>query len=64
MKFLLNVIKKILYLQSTKSVKGKVSLPFDKNPEEIYLIKDCLQNEIFRSCGDYKSDTLNNSNPW
>ena len=32
---------------------------FDKNPDEIYLIKDCLQNENVVSCGHYKSDTLN-----
>ena len=34
---------------------------FDKNPDEIYLIKHCLQNENALSCGDYKSDTLNKS---
>ena len=34
---------------------------FDKNPDKIYLIKDCLQNENILSCGDYKSDTLNKS---
>ena len=34
---------------------------FDKNPDEIYLIKDCLQNENILSYGHYKSDTLNKS---
>ena len=34
---------------------------FDKNPDKIYFIKNCLQNENNISCGDYKSDTLNKS---
>ena len=34
---------------------------FDKNPDEICLINDCLQNENVFSCRDYKSDTLNKS---
>ena len=34
---------------------------FDKNSDEIYLIKDFLQNENILSCGDYRSDTLNKS---
>ena len=34
---------------------------FDKNPDKIYLIKDCLQNENILSCGDYTCDTLNKS---
>ena len=34
---------------------------FHKNPDEIRLIKDCLQNENILLCGDYKSDTLNKS---
>ena len=34
---------------------------FDKNPDKIYLKKDCLRNENILSCGDYKSDTLNKS---
>ena len=48
-------------VQSTKFIKGKVSQVFDKNPDEMYVIKDCLQNENIISCGDYKSDILNNS---
>ena len=32
-------------VQNTKFLKGKISHMFDKNPDEIYLIKDCLQNE-------------------
>ena len=31
---------------------------FDKNPDEIYLIKDCLQNENILSYEDYGQDTL------
>ena len=34
---------------------------FDKNSDEIYLIKDCLQNENILSCRGFKSDTLNKS---
>ena len=48
-------------VQNTKFVKGKVSQMFHKNPDEIRLIKDCLQNENILLCGDYKSDTLNKS---
>ena len=48
-------------VQSTKFVKGKISQMFDKSPNEIYLIKDCLQNENILSCGHYKRDTLNKS---
>ena len=32
---------------------------FDKNPDEVYLIKDCLQNENILSWGDNKNDTFN-----
>ena len=31
---------------------------FDKNPDEIYLIKDCLQNENILSYENYGQDTL------
>ena len=34
---------------------------FDKNPDEVYLIKDCLQNENILSWGDNKNDTFNQS---
>ena len=47
-------------VQRTK-FKGKISQMFDKIPDKIYLIKDCLRNENILSCGDYKSDTLNKS---
>ena len=39
--------------QSTKFAKGKISQRFDKNLEEIYLIKHFLQKENVLSCGDY-----------
>ena len=45
--------------QNTKFVKGKISQMFDKNPDEIYLIKDFLQNENILSWGDNKNDTFN-----
>ena len=48
-------------VQSTKFIKRKISHIFDKNPDEMYVIKDCLQNENILSCGDYKSNTLNKS---
>ena len=48
-------------VQSTKFVIGKISQMFNKNPDEIYLIKDCSQNENILSCGDYKSHTFNKS---
>ena len=34
---------------------------FDKNKDEIYLIKDCLQNGNILSCADNNSNTLNKS---
>ena len=48
-------------VQSTKFIKRKISHIFDKNPGEMYVIKDCLQNENILSCGNYKSNTLNKS---
>ena len=48
-------------VHSIKFLKGKNSQMLDNNTDKTYLIKDCLQNENILSCGDYKSDTLNNS---
>ena len=57
------VVAKVSFVrvQSTKFFTGKISQMFDKNPDKIYFIKNCLQNENNISCGDYKSDTLNKS---
>ena len=46
-------------VQNTKFVKGKISQMFDKNTDEIYLIKDCLQNENILSWRDNKNHTFN-----
>lgn len=42
-------------------LEKKYSEMFDKNPDEIQVIKDYLQNESILSREDYKSDTLNKS---
>ena len=34
---------------------------FAKNPDEVYLIKDCMQNENILTWGDNKNDTFNQS---
>ena len=54
-------LKFLLYLYKVLNLLKEISQIFDKNPDEIYLIKDCLQNENIFSCGEYKRHTLDKS---
>ena len=54
-------LKFLLYLYKVLNLLKEISQVFDKNPDEIYLMKDCLQNENILSCRDYKRHTLDKS---